>query len=146
MKRRNWIDPHLAGVPLFRGLSKAQLRLVSGLATHLEFPAEKILATEGRTGYEFILVEEGTVEVWRGGRLIATRGPGEYVGEIALVESRPRTASVVSATPVKVEVIGRREFSALLEDVPEIAELVRATADERLRSLRALDSAVSAAH
>ena len=141
MNRRNWIDPHLAKVPLFQGLSKAQLRLVSGLATHLEFPAEKVLATQGRKGYEFILVEEGTVEVWRDGRVIATRGPGEYVGEIALVEGRPRTASVVAATPVKVEVIGHREFNALLDGVPEIADTVRATADERLQALAGLPEA-----
>ena len=135
MKRRSWIDPQLAAVPLFRGLSKDQLRLVSGLATHLEFPAEKVLAREGRKGYEFILVEEGTVEIWRGGRVIATRGPGEYVGEIALLEGRPRTATVVAATPVKVEVIGHREFSALLDQVPELADQIRATASARLRTL-----------
>jgi CRP-like cAMP-binding protein len=135
MNRRGWIDPQLAAVPLFRGLSKAQLRLVSSLATPLEFPAGKVLVTEGRGGYEFILVEEGVVEIWKAGRIVATRGPGEFVGEIALIEGRPRTASVVAATPVVVHVIGRREFSALLDQVPELAEQIRATARERLGTL-----------
>jgi CRP-like cAMP-binding protein len=128
VSRRAWIDPHLARVPLFAGLSKQDLRLVSALATEMELPAGKVITVEGRTGYEF-------VEVQRGGRAIASRGPGDYVGEIALIADRPRTATVVAKSRVSVAVIGRREFHALLDRVPELAELLRAVVATRLAEL-----------
>jgi CRP/FNR family transcriptional regulator, cyclic AMP receptor protein len=137
MNRHHWIDARLATVPLFRGLSKTQLRLVSGLATPLELKPGRVLTTEGGRGHEFIVIEDGEVEVRRGDRLIATRGPGEFVGEIALVEDRPRTATVVAKTPVVIAVIGRREFNGLLQKVPDVAEAVRVTAEQRLRELEA---------
>ena len=60
--------------------------------------------------------------------MISEHGPGTYVGEIALLEQRPRTATVVAKTAVKLEVIGQREFAGLLEEVPELSETVKATA------------------
>ena len=135
MSRRQWIDPHLARVPLFRDLSKDELRLVSGAATELELPAGKQITVEGRPGYEFVVIERGYVEVRRGGRAVASRGPGDHVGEIALIADRPRTATVVAKTPVSAAVIGRREFHALLERVPALAERIRAAATERLADL-----------
>lgn len=135
MNRHSWIDPQLARVPLFGGLSKKQLRMVSSLATHLELPAGRVLTSEGGGGYEFVLVAEGEVEVRRGDRVIATRGPGDYIGEIALVENRPRTATVVAKTPVAIEVIGRREFHGLLDQVPELAGQIRETIAQRLDDL-----------
>jgi CRP-like cAMP-binding protein len=135
MHRRRWIDPHLARVPLFAGLSKHDLELVSGIATEIDLPAGKTITLEGRQGYEFVVIERGYVEVRRGGRAVASRGPGDYVGEIALVSDGPRTATVVAKTPVAVAVIGRREFRALLEQVPALANQIRTAAAERLAEL-----------
>ncbi len=135
MQRRTWIDPHLARVPLFQGLSKDDLRLVSSLATELSLPAGKAITVEGRVGYEFVVIQEGYVEVRKGGRAVASRGPGDYVGEIALVADRSRTATVVAKTPVSVAVIGRREFRALLDRVPELDAQIRSVADARLAEL-----------
>jgi CRP/FNR family transcriptional regulator, cyclic AMP receptor protein len=126
-----WIDARLAEVPLFAGLSKKQLELVSSLATRLDVPAGTVLTREGGQGYEFIIVLEGEVEVHQQGRLVATRGPGEYFGETALVDHRPRNATVRSTTPVLMEVIARREFHLLLADVPDIADHIRATIAQR---------------
>ena len=126
-----WIDETLAEVPLFAGLSKKQLELVSSLTTRLEVPAGTVLTREGVEGYEFIIVLEGEVEVRQQGRLVATRGPGEYFGQMALVDHHPRTATVRSMTPVLMEVIARREFHSLLGDVPDIAEHIRATIAQR---------------
>ena len=135
MSRRTWIDPHLARVPLFQGLSKDELRLVSSLATELTFPAGKQITVEGKTGYEFVVIEDGYVEVRRDGRALASRGPGDYVGEIALVADRPRTATVVAKTPVSVAVIGRPEFRALLDRVPELGAQIRTVAAARIAEL-----------
>jgi CRP-like cAMP-binding protein len=122
-------------VPLFRGLSKKQLRLVSSLATRLDEPAGAVLTKEGRSGHEFVIVLDGEIEVRKGDRVVATRGPGSYVGEIALLDNRPRTATVVAKTPVVIEVIGRREFRGLLAETPELADEIMATMAQRLAEL-----------
>jgi CRP-like cAMP-binding protein len=125
----------LAQVPLFEGLSKKHLQQVSRLATRIDGDAGKVLTREGEVGREFILVLEGEVEIRRGDEVIATRGAGSYIGEIALLEHQPRTATVVATTPVVLEIIGAREFSTLLDDEPEIAAKVKATAAERIKEL-----------
>jgi CRP/FNR family transcriptional regulator, cyclic AMP receptor protein len=137
MDRHAWIDEQLAAVPLFEGLSKKQLRRMSSLMTRLELPAGKVLTREGQEGYEFFIVLEGEVEVRQGNRVVVTRGPGEYVGEIALLDKRPRTATVVAATPVSVEVLSRREFMSLLAAAPELSEQILATVAQRLADLDA---------
>jgi CRP/FNR family transcriptional regulator, cyclic AMP receptor protein len=135
MDRHAWIDEQLAAVPLFEGLSKKQLRRISSLMTRLDRPAGKVLTREGEQGSEFFIVLEGEVEVRQGDRVVATRGPGEYVGEIALLDRRPRTATVVATTPVSVEVLSRREFRSLLVQAPELSEQILATVAQRLADL-----------
>ena len=135
MDRHMWIDEKLAAVPLFEGLSKKQLRRISSLMTRIDRPAGQVLTTEGQQGYEFFIVLEGEVEVRQGDRVIATRRPGDYVGEIALLDRRPRTATVVATTPVSVEVLSRSEFVSLLAEVPELSEQVMATMAQRLVDL-----------
>jgi CRP-like cAMP-binding protein len=135
MDRHAWIDEQLATVPLFEGLSKKQLRQISSLMTRIDRPAGQVLTKEGQPGHEFFIVLEGEVEVRQGDRVIATRRPGEYVGEIALLDRRPRTATVVATTPVSVEVLSRREFMSLLAEAPELSEQIMATMAQRLADL-----------
>ena len=132
-KTEDW----LAKVPLFNGLSKKQLRMISSLATRLEEPAGTELTKEGRVGYEFIIVLDGEIEIRKGDRVLATRGPGSYVGEIALLDNRPRTATVLAKTPVVIEVIGRHEFRSLLADAPELQSEIMNTMAQRLAELEA---------
>ena len=135
MDRHDRIEEQLARVPLFEGLSKKELRLVAQLSTYLEEPAGTALTREGETGHEFIIVLDGEVEVRRGDDVIATRGPGTYVGEIALLDHRPRTATVVAKTPIKIEVIAQREFSGLMQEVPEISQKLLPAMAKRLADL-----------
>jgi CRP-like cAMP-binding protein len=135
--RHERIEEQLARVPLFEGLSKKELRLVAQLSTYLEEPAGAVLTREGETGHEFIIVLDGEVEVTRGDEVIAKRGPGTYVGEIALLDHRPRTATVVAKTPVKLEVIGQREFAGLMAEVPEISQKLLPAMAKRLADLDA---------
>jgi CRP/FNR family transcriptional regulator, cyclic AMP receptor protein len=125
----------LAQVPLFKDLSKKHLQQVSNLATRIDFPAGKVLAQEGEAGHEFVVILDGEVEIRKGDEVIATRGPGSYVGEIALLEHRPRTATVVAKTALVADVIGQREFNTLLNDEPQIAEALKAKSAERLQEL-----------
>jgi CRP-like cAMP-binding protein len=130
-------EDQLARVPLFQGLSKQHLRRIGGLTTQLHQGEGEVIAREGATGNEFIIVLEGELEVRRGDAVVATMGPGDYVGEIALLHNRPRTATVVAKTPVVVEVIGRPEFAALLSDEPEVAREIMATMAQRLDEIDA---------
>jgi CRP-like cAMP-binding protein len=135
MDRHDRIDEQLAKVPLFQELSKKELRLISQLATYLEEPAGTILTQEGTPGHEFIIVLEGEIEVRKGDRVVAERGAGSYIGEIALLDHRPRTATVVAKTPIAIEVIGQREFTGLLEEVPELSQQLLGTMARRLADL-----------
>jgi CRP/FNR family transcriptional regulator, cyclic AMP receptor protein len=135
MDRHAWIDEQLAAAPLFAGLSKKQLRRISSLMTRIDRPAGQVLTTQGEPGFEFFIVLEGEVEVRQDDRVIATRRPGEYVGEIALLDRRPRTATVVATMPVSLEVLSRREFVSLLAQAPELSDQIMATMAERLADL-----------
>jgi CRP-like cAMP-binding protein len=132
MDRHGWIDEQLAKVPLFAGLDKKHLKQISGLVTQIEVKAGKDLTREGEHGNEFVIILEGEAEVKVGGKVVATRGPGDYFGEIALIANRPRTATVTAKTPMKLEVIGRREFQTMLHDNPSIATELLGIAADRL--------------
>ena len=128
-------DRFLAQVPLFKSLSKKHLQKVSSLATRINGAPGRVLAREGEIGREFLIVLEGEVEIRRGDEVIATRGAGDYIGEIALIDHRPRTATVVAKTPVVIDVIDLRGFNSMLSDEPEIAEVIKTTAKRRLAEL-----------
>jgi CRP-like cAMP-binding protein len=132
------IDERLAEVPLFRNLSKKQLSTVAKLATPLDLHAGRELTTEGQPGHEFFVVIEGEAEIRRGGTTITTRGPGTFLGEMALLLDRVRSATVVATTDMTIEVIGRSDFKRLLAEVPELYEPLLAAVAERLAELQDL--------
>jgi CRP/FNR family transcriptional regulator, cyclic AMP receptor protein len=128
-------DECLAQVPLFKGLSKKHLKRIAQLATPLDLPAGKALTKEGEIGHEFVVVLEGEVEIKHGDDVVATRGAGDFVGEIALLSDRPRTATVVAKTPVSIEVIGRRDFMTMLDEEPDVKAELESAMAERLAEL-----------
>jgi CRP-like cAMP-binding protein len=132
MDRHAWIDERLRQVPMFQELSTKQLGQISSLMTRIERPPGTVLIEEGQLGNEFFIVLEGTAEVRHGDEVLATRGPGEYFGEIALLDKRPRTATVVVTEPIVIEVLSRQEFSSLLAQAPELAQEIMATMARRL--------------
>ena len=127
MRHRAGTD-RLAGIPLFAHLSAKQLAAVDALVTAIDVKAGRELIHQGDVGREFFLVVEGEAEVRRDGAVIATRGPGTFVGETALLLDQPRNASVVATTDMTVEVIDRKDFRHLLEEYPDLyAPLLEAT-------------------
>ena len=134
MARQESTDERLARIPLFEGLSKKQLSQVSSLMTPLDLKAGKVLARQGEVGREFLILLEGQVEVVRDGKIIAVRGPGDFIGEIALLDNRPRTATVTARTDVVVEVF-RGEFASLLAKAPELSSQIMVTMARRLAAL-----------
>lgn len=127
----------LAKIPLFQNLSAKQLAAVDGLVTTIDVSSGRELIQQGQAGREFIVVVEGEAEVRRDGKVIATRGPGTFFGEMALLLDRPRNASVVATSDMTIDVIDRQDFRRLLEEYPDLhAPLLEATA-QRLAELEA---------
>lgn len=131
-------DELLAGIPLFAGLSKKDLREISKLTTRLNLKQGRELTQQGGRGSEFIIVLEGSVEVVIDGNVEATCGAGDFFGEIALLEDRPRTATVIAKTDVVVDVISRAEFKTLRDAHPQIDEQLRTVTKNRLAEDEAL--------
>jgi CRP-like cAMP-binding protein len=120
----------IAGVPLFAGLSKSEIRQVASIADEIDLRVDKVLIREGERGREFFVLLEGEVDVTRKGRKLATRRAGEFFGEIALVSNLPRVATVTTRKPVRALVIRDIEFRALLRKAPAIAvKVLQAVAD-----------------
>src|SRR5919204_1289441 len=120
----------IAKVPLFAGLSKTELRQVASIADEIDLPEGKVLMREGERGREFYVLLDGEAEVSRRGKKVATRRAGEFFGEIALVSSLPRTATVTTRASVRALVIRDVEFRALLQRTPAIAlKVLNAVAD-----------------
>jgi CRP/FNR family cyclic AMP-dependent transcriptional regulator len=112
----------LRALPLFAGLSDAGLERVAGLVTELEVPAGQTLARADDPGSGMFVIEEGSVVVEGRGRHVIELGPGEFVGELALlVPESIRAARVRAKTDVRCLAIGRAEFERLLDDEPRIA-------------------------
>jgi len=125
-------ESDLGRVPLLSGLSQRELAVVDRLTTPVEVPAGTVLAEEGTEGSEFFIVLDGRVDVLHGDEVIATRGAGAHLGEIALLGDRPRTATLVTTTPVRTAVASRREFASLLVEVPTLSGRLEASMAERL--------------
>jgi CRP/FNR family transcriptional regulator, cyclic AMP receptor protein len=125
----------LARVPLFSGLSRRHLQQVADAADEVRFRQGSVVVKEGDLGQTLFAILEGQVKVTRGGRRLTTMGPGEFFGEIALIDRGPRTATVVADTPLVAVRLFRRSFLKLLEREPKIGEKVLATLAMRLRAV-----------
>ena len=123
----------LKDIWLFSGCSGSELRKIRQSLDSLHVPAGKILVEEGRIGQEYFIIVDGTANVTRNGKKVATLGPGSHFGELALLDRRPRSASVVSVTDLDVLVMSQRQFNGLLETVPTIARKMLSALASRLR-------------
>lgn len=123
----------LKSIWLFSGCSASELRKIRSSLDQVAVPAGKLLVEEGRIGMEFFLITKGTAKVTRQGRKVATLGPGNYFGELALLDRKPRSASVVSESDMELLVLSQRQFNGLLESVPTISRKMLAAMANRLR-------------
>jgi CRP/FNR family transcriptional regulator, cyclic AMP receptor protein len=120
MLRKNAKVELISRVPLFAGCSKRELGEIASLADELVLPAGRKLAAEGATGHEFVVLVEGAAEVERGGRFVARLGAGDFLGEIALVTGRARTATVTTTEASRLLVLTAPAFRTLLRDFPSL--------------------------
>ena len=122
----------LANVRLFSACNRKELGLIGKASDEIEVPAGKVLCEQGKPGFEFYLILDGTAVVKRGGRKVTELGPGGSFGELALLTRLPRNATVEAATDMTLLVLGQREFSGLLDEVPGIAHKLLSSMATRL--------------
>ena len=121
-------------MPLFQGCSRRELERIAAIADELDLPAGSRLTAEGATGREFVVLVEGIADVTREGELVNTLGPGDFLGEIALVTGQPRTATVTTRSRSKLLVLNAQAFRSLLARAPRIRQRITAAAALRLAS------------
>ena len=122
----------LRKAPLFEGLSKKELGELARVTEDLQVPEGTVLCKEDTLGREFFVLVEGTVEVTRGGKPVAVRQAGDFVGEIALLTSVRRTATVRATTPVRCLILMRGDFRRVLDKNRSIERKVTEALAERL--------------
>jgi CRP/FNR family transcriptional regulator, cyclic AMP receptor protein len=132
----------LRQAPLFEGLSKKELTDLARRSEDMELDSGTVLCREGDIGQEFFVIVEGEVEVKRKGKRLGTRGAGDFIGEIALLEDIQRTATVTAKTPVRVFVLTRPTFQHLVNEHPAVENKVMRALARRLAAL-STDPAVS---
>ena len=125
----------LAAIELFSQLSAKELRKIASFMTLIKIKAGRALTVQGTPGREFMIIVEGEASVRRNGRLIASLGPGDFFGELAVVAGLPRTATVTAESEMLVETLNRREFSSLLDASPRLAKKILVGAVKRLHDL-----------
>lgn len=108
-------------LPIFAGCTSAELDEIDRLSDEVHVQAGRTIISQGDLGQEFALIVSGEAQVIKDGTVVATIGPGTYFGEVALLDSVPRTASVVAATDMVLEVLDRRGFNTLLDDLPQLS-------------------------
>jgi len=128
-------EDSLTTVPLFSELSRRELKRCGAVAKVVSFDAGDVVAEEGEEGLAFYVVLGGQAQVKRRGKKVATLIPGDFFGEVSLLDGGPRTATVVAETPLKLLSILRWDFRELLEKDPSLVPKILKELARRLRQI-----------
>ena len=124
----------IAAVPLFADADRKQLGKIAQLCTEVSMPAGAVLCREGQPGAEFFVLLSGSVSVTAGGTELAVLPAPDFFGELALLDGKARNATVTATTEVRLLVLSRQEFAALLHDEPQVAVRMLPAIGARMRS------------
>jgi CRP-like cAMP-binding protein len=128
----------LSAVPLFSHCSKRELATLAKLGNQVDLPAgHTLIRADARVAYSFFVIVEGAAEGHRDDRLVATLGPGDFFGELALILRRPRTATVTLTAPSRLLAISAHNFQPLLLRSPEIQSKLLESLADRVAALTA---------
>ena len=133
-KRQAYLE-HLAAVPMFHACSKKELDLIARAAEEFRFPVGEKIVAEGELGHEFYVIMDGRAKVTRGGVELTTLGPGDFFGELALLDHARRNATVEALTPMTAIVLARREFDGVLAEAPSVSHKLMVGMARRLHEL-----------
>lgn len=128
---------HLRGLAFFEGFTDADLDRIAELAESVEAESGAVLMEQGRVGQECYVIESGQAGVFVAEEHVVTLGPGSMVGEMALVDHRPRTATVITETPVRLLAFDTKAFRRLLGEMPKAEERIHALLADRLKANQA---------
>jgi CRP/FNR family cyclic AMP-dependent transcriptional regulator len=123
----------LGKIPLFSRLSQRQLSAVAKYADEVQLRKGAVLAKQGAQGLEAIIIVDGRARVETDGRELAELGAGDVVGEMSVIDGKPRSATVIAETPMNLLLLHRRDFVSLLETVPGLQRKLLVTLCERVR-------------
>ena len=121
----------LRAVPLFAPCKGRELQRIAAIADELNFREGTMLTRQGHPGREMFIILDGTVKVERNGVQVNELGPGDFLGEGALILGEPRNATITATSPIRALVITAMNFKQLLEDDPDVSQNVLKTLDER---------------
>jgi CRP/FNR family transcriptional regulator, cyclic AMP receptor protein len=126
------LDPNrLKSIPLFSNVADDELAKIAPFAEEVQVEEGQTLVREGDFSYEFLAIEEGNAEVLRAGDHVADLGPGDFFGEIGLLEKDLRTASVVARTPMRLLTLTGWDMKRIEKAAPEAIEDIRRVLEER---------------
>ena len=125
----------LGACRLFAGVAPEDLATVAGRTVEVEFPAGRAIARQGEIGTGFFLVVEGTVRVVRDGNEVAVLGPGEFFGELSVLDGLPRIAQVVAIEPTRCIALATWEFEQAILESPKLALAILRGLAARVRSV-----------
>jgi CRP/FNR family cyclic AMP-dependent transcriptional regulator len=123
----------LAACPLFRGVGAEGIAALAGRATEVDFPAGHVIARQGEIGTGFFVVVAGAVRVVRDGAVLATLGPGEFFGELSVLDGKPRNAMVAAETATSCLALATWDFEAVLLENPALTLAILRGVATRLR-------------
>ncbi len=116
---------------VFDGLSRKQRRLLASRADELEVSPGKMLCSKGETAHQFFVIEDGTARVVRDGQYLDELGPGDFFGEMGLLDNAPRNADVVAKTPLRLMVLSGRALRDLEREAPGFARKLSRSVEQR---------------
>jgi CRP/FNR family transcriptional regulator, cyclic AMP receptor protein len=126
------LDPkRLKSIPLFHEVGDEELAQIAPFAQEVSVEERKVLVREGDFSYEFMAIEDGQAEVTRGGEHVADLGPGDFFGEMGLLEKTLRNATVTAKTPMRLVTLTGWDLRRVERTAPEAIERVRAVLEER---------------
>lgn len=124
----------LRAVPLFSGTNDKHLEFIASRVEEVDVRAGRVLTEQGQSGGEFFIVLSGEAEVKRDGKVVDTIKPGDFFGEIALLDNGPRTATVTARTPMRLLVLSHGQFQDVLHSESELAVTLLHAVTRRLRA------------
>jgi len=123
----------LRKIPLFGRLNQRQLNAVAKHVDEVQLRKGAVLAKQGAQGMEAIIIVDGRARVETDGTMLAELGAGAVVGEMSVIDGKPRSATVIAETPMNLLLLHRRDFVSLLETVPGLQRKLLVTLCERVR-------------
>ena len=131
------LESRLSRVPLFSQLSRRQIKKLVGKSKRTSHSAGQDITEQDKGSLAFHLVLSGSADVTVHGKKVRSLGPGEYFGEISMIDGRPRSATVTASSPLTTLAVPHLAFQDLLDDEPEVARQLLVRLCDRLREAEA---------